>query len=63
MMEKAALKAESLGLSDERIYLSMEKNTMCGIGMCGECSCGGHLPCKEGTFFTWKTLKENHAEL
>ena len=63
MMEKAAEKAEALGLSDERIYLSMEKNTMCGIGMCGECSCGGHLPCKEGTFFTWKTLKENHVEL
>ncbi len=63
MMEAAALKAESFSLSDERIYLSMEKNTMCGIGMCGECSCGGHLPCKEGTFFTWKTLKENGAKL
>ncbi len=63
MMEKAAMILESLGLSDERIYLSMEKNTMCGIGMCGECVCGGHLPCKEGTFFTWKVLKENGAEL
>ena len=63
MMQKAAEKLESLGLSDERIHLSMEKNTMCGIGMCGECVCGGHLPCKEGTFFTWRTLKENGAEL
>ncbi len=63
MMEKAAKLLESLGLDDSRIYLSMEKNTMCGIGMCGECVCGGHLPCKEGTFFTWNTLKENGAEL
>ena len=63
MMEKAACILENLGLDDERIYLSMEKNTMCGIGMCGECVCGGHLPCKEGTFFTWHTLKENGAEL
>ena len=63
MMEGAAKRAESLGLSDERIYLSMEKNTMCGIGMCGECVCGSHLPCKEGTFFTWKTLKENNVAL
>ena len=62
-MERAARKAESLGLSDSRIYLSMEKNTMCGIGMCGECVCGGHLPCKEGTFFTWKMLKENDVAL
>ena len=63
MMEKAAEKAESMGFPADRIYLSMEKNTMCGIGMCGECVCGGHLPCKEGTFFTWKTLKENGAVL
>ena len=63
MMEKAAHILESLGMDDSRIYLSMEKNTMCGIGMCGECVCGGHLPCKEGTFFTWHTLKENGAEL
>lgn len=63
MMHKAAELLESLGVSDDSIYLSMEKNTMCGIGMCGECVCGGHLPCKEGTFFTWKTLKENKAEL
>ena len=63
MMEGAARKAESLGLPDDRIYLSMEKNTMCGIGMCGECVCGSHLPCKEGTFFTWKTLKENNVTL
>lgn len=63
MMEKAAILLSSLGVQEDRIYLSMEKNTMCGIGMCGECVCGGHLPCKEGTFFTWKTLKENHVEL
>ena len=63
MMEKAAHILEALGMDDSRIYLSMEKNTMCGIGMCGECVCGGHLPCKEGTFFTWHTLKENGAEL
>lgn len=63
MMEGAAMKAERLGLPDDRIYLSMEKNTMCGIGMCGECVCGSHLPCKEGTFFTWKTLKENNVTL
>lgn len=61
MMQAAAVKLEALGLDDERIYLSMEKNTMCGIGMCGECVCGGKLPCKEGTFFTWKELKENRV--
>ena len=61
MMEVASKKLEILGLSDSKIFLSMEKNTMCGIGMCGECVCGGKLPCKEGTFFSWKELKENNV--
>ena len=63
MMEIAAKKLSELGQSKDKIMLSMEKNTMCGIGMCGECVCGGKLPCKEGTFFTWKELEENGAKL
>lgn len=63
MMEIAARRLSELGQDKSRIYLSMEKNTMCGIGMCGECVCGGKLPCKEGTFFTWKELEENGARL
>lgn len=63
MMEIAAKKLSDMGQDKSRILLSMEKNTMCGIGMCGECVCGGKLPCKEGTFFTWKELEENGAKL
>ncbi|MBO5770444.1 MAG: dihydroorotate dehydrogenase [Spirochaetales bacterium] len=63
MMEIAAKKLADLGQDKSRILLSMEKNTMCGIGMCGECVCGGKLPCKEGTFYTWKELEENGAKL
>lgn len=43
----------------EDIFLSVETLTRCGIGLCGECQCGGKLTCKEGTFFTYKNLKEN----
>ena len=63
MMEAAARKLVSAGMSEDDIYLSMEKNTMCGIGMCGECVCGGKLPCKEGTFFTWSELLANGVSL
>lgn len=63
MMEAAAKKLTSLGLSSDDIYMSMEKNTMCGIGMCGECVCGGKLPCKEGTFFTYSELLKNGVTL
>lgn len=59
MMELAAKKLVSLGMSEDKIMLSMEKLTLCGVGMCGECYCANKLPCKEGTFYSYKELKEN----
>jgi len=41
----------------EDVYLSVETPTRCGVGLCGECECGGHLTCREGTFFTYSYLK------
>lgn len=58
MMKLAAKKLVSLGLSEDKIMLSMEKLTLCGVGMCGECYCANRLPCKEGTFYSYKELKE-----
>ena len=49
------------GISSDRILLSMERNTMCGIGLCGECSCGGHLECQWGTFMTLSFLEKEGA--
>ena len=56
MMENAAKKLLSLGVRAEKLLLSMEKLTLCGVGMCGECYCAGKLPCKEGTFYTYEQL-------
>lgn len=59
-MKIAGSKISGLGAKAENILLSMEKNTMCGIGLCGECSCGGKLTCQWGTFMTYEFLcKEN----
>lgn len=63
MMHKAADMFMSFGLPAERIYVSLEKMTMCGVGLCGECVCGGHLACKEGTFVTWRYILDNRVEL
>ena len=49
------------GISPERIMLSMEKNTMCGVGLCGECSCAGHLACQWGTFMGLDFLKKENV--
>ncbi|MCF0238720.1 MAG: dihydroorotate dehydrogenase [Sphaerochaetaceae bacterium] len=56
-MRKGAEALIKYDLSSDQILVSMEKNTMCGIGLCGECSCGGKLSCKNGTFMTYTFLK------
>jgi dihydroorotate dehydrogenase electron transfer subunit len=56
MMKVAAYIQKKLGAKE--IYLSLETNTMCGIGMCGECECGGLLTCKRGTFFSLDFLTD-----
>ena len=47
-MEKAVKKEKNLGATE--IYICLENNTMCGIGVCGECECNGKTLCKSGTF-------------
>ncbi|MGP1419803.1 MAG: dihydroorotate dehydrogenase, partial [Sphaerochaetaceae bacterium] len=60
-MAKAALKVMELGVPAERIMLSMEKNSMCGIGLCGECECGGRLICQHGTFMGYDFLRKERV--
>jgi len=63
MMDIAAKKLMALGMPADRLNLSMEKLTLCGIGMCGECVCAGRLACKEGTFYTYEELLKEEEKL
>ncbi len=38
----------SAGVSEKRIYLSMERNMKCAIGLCGHCQFGPDFVCKDG---------------
>lgn len=59
-MKFASRTIKSFGAPTDMILLSMERNTMCGVGLCGECSCGGKLSCQWGTFMSLTFLeKEN----
>lgn len=62
MMKKGAEKLLSLGAKAEEINISVETMTMCGIGMCGECVVGSHLPCRQGTFLTWEYIAKNKVD-
>jgi NAD(P)H-flavin reductase len=44
-------------LKPEHIYLSMERNMQCAIGLCGRCQLGPAFVCKDGPVFTYKQME------
>lgn len=41
-----------LGLTDDRIHLSLERRMKCGVGLCGHCAVGTLLSCVDGPVFS-----------
>lgn len=62
-MEIAAKKLIAKGVEESLLHLSMEKMTLCGIGMCGECACGDRLTCRWGTFMSYTYLRDHAPEM
>jgi len=46
------------GLKMENIYVSMERNMKCGLGLCGHCQLGPFFVCKDGPVFRYDLLKD-----
>ena len=40
------------GVADERIFLSLERDMRCGVGLCGHCQLGPTLICRDGPVYT-----------
>lgn len=57
MMRFTAIKLEERGVAAASIYLSMERNMKCGIGLCGHCQYGPTFVCKDGPVFRYDRLK------
>ena len=41
-------RAGDAGITEDSIYLSMERNMKCGVGLCGHCQFGPLFICREG---------------
>ena len=50
-MRSRRRRSSSRGVPTERIYLSMERNMQCGVGLCGHCQLGPVLVCRDGPVF------------
>jgi NAD(P)H-flavin reductase len=46
------------GIKPEAVYLSMERNMQCGVGLCGHCQIGGHFVCRNGPVFAYPQVSE-----
>jgi NAD(P)H-flavin reductase len=58
MMRFTILELQKRGLQNEDIYISMERNMKCGLGVCGHCQLGGVFVCKDGPVFRYDNLKD-----
>ena len=58
MMKYTCEELERRGLSAAQIYLSMERNMKCGIGLCGHCQFGPKFICKDGPVFRLPQIKD-----
>jgi NAD(P)H-flavin reductase len=45
------------GVPGERIFLSLERNMNCGVGLCGHCFFGPKFVCKDGPVFRFSEIE------
>ena len=56
MMRYTIADLQKRGLPPDRIYLSMERNMKCAIGLCGHCQFGPTFVCKDGPVFRYDRI-------
>lgn len=60
MMEALEKILRPLGISDRRIFVSMERKMQCGIGKCQHCTTGDKYVCLDGPVFYYDEIDKNH---
>ncbi len=51
MMRFTAAELLNRGMAPSRVFVSMERNMKCGIGVCGHCQVGSKFVCRDGAVF------------
>ncbi|MCB1490555.1 MAG: FAD/NAD(P)-binding protein [Rhodobiaceae bacterium] len=51
MMRFTVMSLTEAGVTDDRIWVSMERNMKCAIGFCGHCQFGPDFICRDGAVF------------
>jgi NAD(P)H-flavin reductase len=56
MMRFTANALHEAGLPEDDVYVSMERNMKCAIGLCGHCQFGPSFICKDGPVMRYDTI-------
>lgn len=57
MMRFAAEALRKRGVPAASLFLSLERNMKCAVGLCGHCQLGGSFVCKDGPVFAYERVK------
>ena len=57
MMRYTIQELTTRGVGKSNLYVSMERNMKCAIGLCGHCQLGGIFVCKDGPVFRYDKLE------
>jgi NAD(P)H-flavin reductase len=58
MIRFTTMELRQRGIGVDRIYVSMERNMKCGIGLCGHCQFGPKFVCNDGPVFRYSDVKD-----
>jgi NAD(P)H-flavin reductase len=57
MMRFAASALRDIGMPEETIHLSLERNMKCAVGLCGHCQFAGSFVCKDGAVMRYDKVR------
>lgn len=57
MMRFTIAELNNLDVADDQIFISMERNMKCGIGLCGHCQYGPSFICQDGPVFPFSRVR------
>lgn len=58
MMRFTVRELQNRGVSDDRMFVTLERNMQCAIGLCGHCQFGPSFVCMDGPVFRYDQVRQ-----
>jgi NAD(P)H-flavin reductase len=58
MIRFTALELQRMGVTPDRMHVSLERNMKCGCGFCGHCQAGPVFVCRDGPVFSYDRVHD-----